>query len=288
MTILQGSPLGATNAPHNPTGSVRIGDQNFTQNRYAKSSPSPPPPFVFINITHTRHLPAHTNLKMAGDHAFMTKSVTIESIPNLTSLDACVQGIIMQYVRGLRKIARIHRNIHLRLSIFDFRQQDLIDFESTATTQHATRQEVLHNFMQLMLYEWQRECMEIHDTRHSRLYKLMENIMHLLFSRLIHTCTPHYATAERHHETFTNSQNIKTILAMRDATAVKIHKIDQFIESNLNTIRTTCQISGSQDTNTTAKKYHNRIESLAYFHNYICARDKWQLVAMPAAPLFVV
>jgi len=174
--------------------------------------------------------------------------------------------------------------------MFDFRQQDLIDFASTATTPHATRQEVLHNFMQLMLDQWQRECKEIHDTHYSRLCKLMENIMHLLFSRLIYVCVTHCAISETHsryQETCTNSPNNKNILASRDATAAKL---DQFIQSNFDTIRTACQMYGTQNTNstTTTTKDHNRIESLVYFHNFLCARDKWGLVAMPPAPLFLV
>ena len=246
-------------------------------------------PHALTNITHGSYTPAHMSLRMSGEHAIIAHSITIESIHTLASLDACVQGIIMQYVRDLRKIARIHKNIHLRLSVLDFRQEDLIDFESTATTQHDTRQQVLHNFMQLMLDEWQRECMEKHDTHHTTLYKLMENIMHLLFSRLILMYTIHCATNTthlHHNESCTNSPNNKPILVTRDATAVKIDRIDQFIQSNLNTIRTTCQISGNQNTNTTTTtKDHNRIESLVYFHNYICARDKWQLVVMPASPV---
>jgi len=246
-----------------------------------------------VDITHRPILPAHATLKMSGEHAFIANSITIGSIRTLASLDPCVQCIIMQHVRDLRKIAQIYKNIHWRLSIFDFRQQDLIDFASTATTKHATRQEVLHNFMQLMLDTWQRECKKTHDTHHSTLCQLMENIMHLLFSRLIHVCVTHCAISETHsryHETCTNSPNNKNILASRDATAEKLGTIDQLIQTNFDTIRSACQIYGNQHTNstTTSTEDHNRIESLVYFHKFLCARDKWGLVAMPPAPLFLV
>jgi len=91
--------------------------------------------------------------------------------------------------------------------------------------------------------------------------------------------TRHLAISETHsryHETCTNSPNNKNILASRDATAEKPDTIDQFIQSNFNTIRKKTQ-NYKQIT-----KNSKRVESIVHDNlvkngNKQSSRDKQEL-----------